>query len=94
MSNIRSITRIEPGQFALIMGVTYVLIGIIIGVLMYLFTSMIPMPAPFGSAARGIGVIFIPIVYGIIGYICGFIGAMIYNLVAGTVGGIKVTVSD
>jgi hypothetical protein len=94
MSSIRSITRIEPGQFALIMGVTYVLIGIIIGVLMYLFTSMIPMPAPFGSAARGLGVIFIPIIYGIIGYICGFIGAMIYNLVAGTVGGIKVTVSE
>jgi hypothetical protein len=30
----------------------------------------------------------------VIGYICGFIGAAIYNLVAGTVGGIKVTVSE
>ena len=94
MSSIRSITRIEPGQFALIMGVTYLLIGIIIGVLMYLFTSMIPMPTPLGSTARGIGVIFIPIIYGVIGYICGYIGAAIYNLVAGTVGGIKVTVSE
>lgn len=94
MSSIRSITRIEPGQFALIMGVTYVLLGIIIGLLMYLFTSMIPMPAPFGNTARGIGVIFIPIIYGVFGYICGFIGAVIYNLVAGTVGGIKVTVSE
>jgi hypothetical protein len=55
---------------------------------------MIPIPAPFGSAARGIGVIFIPLIYGVIGYICGFIGAAIYNLVAGTVGGIKVTVSE
>ena len=94
MSSIRSITRIEPGQFALIVGVTYVLFGIIIGVLMYLFTSMIPMPAPFGSTVRGVGAIFIPLFYGVFGYISGFIGAMIYNLVAGTVGGIKVTVSE
>lgn len=94
MSSIRSIARIEPGQFALIMGVTYLLIGILIGILMYLFTSMIPMPAPFGNAARGVGVIFIPVLYGIFGYICGFIGAVIYNVVAGTVGGIKVTVTD
>jgi hypothetical protein len=55
---------------------------------------MIPMPAPFGSTARGVGAIFIPLFYGVIGYISGFIGALIYNLVAGTVGGIKVTVSD
>ncbi len=94
MSSIRSITRIEPGQFALIMGVTYVLLGIILGVMMFLFTSMIPMPTPFGSAARGVGAIFSPIIYGVLGYVSGFIGAIVYNLVAGTVGGIKVTVSD
>lgn len=94
MSSIRSISRIEPGQFALIMGATYVLFGIIAAVLLFVFTSMIPASAGLGGMTRGIGVIFVPIIYGILGYVCGFIGAVIYNLVAGTVGGIKVTVTE
>ncbi len=93
MSNIRSITRIEPGQFALIMGATYALVGIVFAIMMFMFASMIPM-AGMGSMGRGLTVIFIPVIYGVLGYVSGFIGAAIYNLVAGTVGGIKVTVSD
>lgn len=94
MSSIRSISRIEPGQFALIMGATYVLFGILAAVVLFMFTSLIPASAGLGSMSRGIGVIFVPIIYGVLGYVCGFIGAVIYNLVAGTVGGIKVTVTD
>jgi hypothetical protein len=93
MSSIRSITRIEPAQFALIMGATYALIGIIFAVVMFLFMSIAPFPG-LGGIGRGVGVIFFPVIYAILGYVIGFIGAMLYNLVAGTVGGIKVTVSD
>jgi hypothetical protein len=96
MTAIRSITRIEPAQFALIMGTTYVFIGLIIAVLAFLAMSLAHTTtfAAFGGLGRGMAVIVVPIVYGIIGYICGFIGAAIYNVVAGTVGGIKVTVSE
>ncbi len=95
MSNIRSITRIEPGQFALMMGATYALLGIIFGVIVFAFVAAIPMAgASFGALGRGMGVLFFPVIYGIIGYIGGLVGALIYNLAAGTVGGIKVTVSD
>lgn len=94
MSSIRSISRVEPGQFALIMGATYALLGIFFAVLVFLFTSLIPASAGFAAMGRGFTVILFPIIYGIIGYVFGFIGALIYNLVAGTVGGIKVTVTD
>jgi hypothetical protein len=94
MSSIRSISRVEPGQFALVTGVTYVFFGIIAAVLMFLFTSMMPATAGFGSMVRGVGVIFLPIIYGVLGYIFGFIGALVYNVVAGVVGGIKFTVTE
>ncbi len=96
MSNIRSITRIEPGQLALIMGATYALLGVILAILMFVFMSVIPLPGmgAMGGMGRGMTAILFPIIYGVMGYVCGFIGAAIYNLVAGTVGGIKVTVSD
>ncbi len=93
MSSIRSITRIEPGQFALVMGATYALMGIIFAILMFMFASLLPVPG-IGNMGRGLAVFLIPVIYGVLGYVCGFIGAAIYNLVAGTVGGIKVTVSD
>jgi hypothetical protein len=93
MSSIRSITRIEPGQFALMMGATYALLGVIVAVIMFMFASMIPIPG-MGSMGRGIAVVLVPIAYGVLGYVCGFVGAAIYNVVAGTVGGIKVTVSE
>jgi hypothetical protein len=93
MSSIRSITRIEPGQFALIIGATYALMGIIAAILMFMFASMIPIPG-MGNMGRGVAVILVPVIYGVLGYVSGFIGAAVYNLVAGTVGGIKVTVSE
>ncbi len=94
MSSIRSISRIEPGQFALVLGATYALLGIFGAIMIFLFTSFIPASAGIPAMGRGIWIILIPIMYGVFGYIGGFIGALIYNLVCGTVGGIKVTVAD
>ena len=96
MSSIRSITRIEPGQFALMMGATYALLGIVFAIILFAITAVAVLPTgnPFGGMARGMGIVLFPIIYGVIGYIGGLVGAFVYNLVAGTVGGIKVTVSD
>ena len=93
MSSIRSITRIEPAQFALIMGATYALIGIIMAVFTFLFISIVPFPGLAGIG-RGVGVIFFPVIYAILGYGGGCSGARLDNLCVGTVGGIKVTLSD
>lgn len=94
MSNIRSITRIEPGQLALMMGAGYAILGVIIGLLLFAVAAAVPKSTPFAGMTGGVAVIAMPIIYGIIGYIGGLITALVYNFVAGTVGGIKVTVSD
>ncbi|MEO7040962.1 MAG: hypothetical protein ABI035_01755 [Gemmatimonadaceae bacterium] len=94
MSSIRSISRIEPGQFGLVLGATYALLGIFFAIVFFLVGSFIPASAGLGSMSRGFMLILFPIFYGVFGYIGGFIGALIYNLVCGTVGGIKVTVAD
>ena len=94
MSSIRSISRIEPGQFALVIGATYALLGIFFAICFFLLSSFIPASAGLPSMSRGFMIILFPIMYGVFGYIGGFIGAMIYNLVSGTVGGIKVAVAD
>ena len=36
--------------------------------------------------------LFIPVIYGLMGFVVGIIGAAIYNLVAGWIGGIEVEV--
>jgi hypothetical protein len=60
----------------------------------------------FGAALSGLGgkaagfagvmgiaaLIFLPIMYGVIGFIAGAIGGAMYNLVAGVVGGIEIEV--
>ncbi|MEO9116722.1 MAG: hypothetical protein ABI311_11200 [Gemmatimonadaceae bacterium] len=68
--------------------------GIFFAVCFFLLSSFIPASAGLGSMGRGFMIILFPIMYGVFGYIFGFIGALIYNLVSGTVGGIKVTVAE
>ncbi len=85
------------------LGLTYALIGLLAGAIVALFSLF---GAGLGAALSedssgaipgallGVGaIIFVPILYGIIGFIGGLIGAGIYNLVAGATGGIQVELS-
>jgi hypothetical protein len=89
------VRRIAPGSAAKVGGVLYALLGLLIGALFSLFamvgggmagSDMMPMMGMFGAGA----IIILPIVYGCLGFIFMFIGAVLYNLVAGWVGGISV----
>jgi hypothetical protein len=82
------IKRFSIGQSAKFLGVLYALFGAIF----IPFFLLLGMFAPEGSGA-GFGTVFailMPVMYGVFGVIGGAIGAALYNLVAGWIGGIEV----
>jgi hypothetical protein len=75
----------------------YALICVVFGFIIGLITGVMSCAATatdtiglLGFGFGVIGIIVIPILYGIIGWIGGAIGALVYNLVAGWIGGIKI----
>lgn len=92
------IKRIDVLSAAKLAGIIAAAFGLLAGVIFFLFGSM------FGAllgAAGGhgggtamfggfMGIILLPILYGIFGFIGGLIQAFVYNLAAGFVGGIRV----
>jgi hypothetical protein len=80
------------GLFGLLFGLCFLFFGTLLG-------SMLGSAASNAGAGAGLGmlggigmVIFLPIMYGVTGFVAGAIGAAIYNLVAGWVGGIELEV--
>ena len=93
--NVFSVAKIQ-GFLAFVIGL---LIGVIYGFAFMIFGAAISSLAPQtdSQAMGGVGAIVIglvimiavPILYSIIGFIGGAIGALVYNLAAGVVGGVK-----
>jgi hypothetical protein len=76
--------------FGLIFGVLYGLFFIIFGAAMSAFGTKDATAGGVSSLVVGIlMMIGIPIMYGLIGFIMGAIGALIYNAMAGIIGGVK-----
>ena len=99
-----TIRRVGVFSLAKIQGLLMLVIGLIIGVIYGLIfmifgaalTSVMPKDESQAIGAGGsvlIGVIMmiaIPITYGLLGFIGGAIGGLIYNALAAIVGGIKI----
>jgi hypothetical protein len=93
--SVFSVAKIQ-GLLAFVIGL---LIGVIYGLSFMIFGAAISSLAPHGdSQAMGgagaivIGVIImiaVPVFYGLLGFIGGMIGALVYNAAAGIVGGIR-----
>jgi len=83
------VKKIDILSLAKVQGLVMAAIGLLMGLffasLGTAMSSMMGSSQGFGFAA----VIFMPIMYGIFGFVGGAIGAFIYNLVAGWIGGIK-----
>ena len=83
----------------LLMFVFGLIIGVIYGLFFMLFGAAMSAMAPRGEGQLAGGVssvviglimmIAIPIFYGILGFIFGAIGALVYNVAAGVVGGVQ-----
>jgi hypothetical protein len=93
------IHRIGPMSLAKLSGTLYAILGLIIGALF----SLAAMAGAIASgddnagmfgAMFGIGaIVLFPLLYGCMGFIVSLIGAWLYNMLAGMVGGVEVDVT-
>jgi hypothetical protein len=97
------VRRIAPMSAAKIEGTLMALMGLLIGLMFTAIGSVASSLAPqasssglgFMGAAFGVGaIIILPICYGVFGFIAGLIGAGLYNVLAGIVGGIEIETSE
>lgn len=93
------IKRVSPLSCAKIVGVLYAFMGLLFGALLSLLATIGAFAAPdvgtgMLGAFFGIGaVVFLPIFYGCMGFVTTLIGAALYNVVAGMIGGIEIDVA-
>ena len=91
------IRRVSPMSCAKVAGVLYALMGLIFGAGFSLFFMLLgsamdtsEVPGPLAGMLFGAGaVVVLPIMYGIMGFVTTALAAVLYNLVAGLVGGIE-----
>jgi hypothetical protein len=93
--------RVGPVSCAKISGVLYAIMGLIFGAFLSLIAlagGMASAPAGatgmsgFGAfgTIMGVGaIVLLPIFYGVMGFVLTLVGAWLYNVVAGAVGGIE-----
>ena len=96
----KRLSRIAPLKAGIVLGVLYTLLGCLLVPIFMLAgaaaataarQSGAPMPLAF---MYGVGALFLPILYGVIGFVFGVIAAAIYNLVAKWTGGVEITLED
>lgn len=91
--------RIDPISCAKVYGVICVFIGFIAGLLVAVVAWLVGQMFGAGGGQEyssglsiffGIGaVIAYPILYGVLGFVLGFLSSVIYNWIAGAIGGIE-----
>jgi hypothetical protein len=76
--------------FGLVFGVIYGLLLIVFGAAMSTLGSRDATAGGVSTVVMGIAMMIgLPLVYGVMGFVMGAIGALIYNAVAGIIGGVK-----
>lgn len=85
-------------MYALLMFIFGLIFGVLYGLTLIVFGAAITGLGPSSDAAAGgisvviMGIammIALPLTYGVLGFIMGAIGALVYNGVAGIIGGVK-----
>lgn len=96
LSSIRRVKRIAPLQLGKMLAIVYGIMGLLFipfFLLTSFFAHQMPAQQRMGMMALGAGfALFAPILYAVMGFVFGALGALIYNLVAKWVGGIEVEV--
>jgi hypothetical protein len=89
---VHRVQRVGVAQLAKVMGVLYFLMGIVFLVFFLIISRT--MPGAAGTALPGFGFgmgmfIFMPVFYALLGAVFGALGAALYNVVAGMLGGVE-----
>jgi hypothetical protein len=83
---VQRLNRFSVGQTAKVIGMLYGLMGIVALPLFLAFSIYAPPESRFGIGFA----ILVPVLYAVCGFIFTAVGCMLYNFVAGLVGGIEV----
>lgn len=91
------IEKIGVASAAKIYGLTLGILGFVIGIFYALFLSTFlglfkDSSMNLGSMGIIVAIIF-PIIYGILGFIIGALGSVVYNFVASKIGGLEIQLS-
>jgi hypothetical protein len=96
----KRLKRIAPLKTGIVLGVLYALLSILI-VPFFMLAGFGAMAAAKQGGAEvpfafmfGIGALFLPVLYGVMGFIFGVIAAAVYNLVAKWTGGLEIVLED
>jgi hypothetical protein len=87
---IQRINRFSIGQTAKVIGALYALLGLVFIPFYFFASAFVPRQSMFGAGFA----LVIPIVYGVNGFIASAIACILYNWVAGMVGGIEIQLDD
>jgi hypothetical protein len=95
---ITRIRRVGVLSWGMVTGTLYAFIGLLAGgvvTLLALFGAALSKAAGNEHSAIGMlfgvgAVILLPICYGLLGFVGGLIGALLYNLAAGITGGVEI----
>jgi hypothetical protein len=86
---IYRLTRLAAHQTARVVGLVYFIVALILAPLFYLVSRANPTEAlPVWIIVAG------PILYGALAYVFTAVGCVLYNVVAGRVGGIEFTLDE
>jgi hypothetical protein len=93
---MQTIKSIGVMSVAKIMGAVYAILGLLFAPL-FLIAGLAGSLAgqhanPFGAIGGVIMAVFMPICYGVLGFVFGAIGAFLYNLMAKWIGGIQLEI--
>lgn len=87
---VMKIRRITPLSLAKIIGTIHAVVGLTLGLFLFLVSFVMPGGGPRFFVSGAAAPILLPIFYGLAGFAMGFIISVLYNFAAAYMGGIEI----
>ena len=92
------VKRIAPLSCAKLVGTLYAILGLCFGAVISVISLVggfadAGESAAFGALFGVAAIVLLPVLYGGMGFVTTFIGAALYNVLAGVVGGVEIDVA-